>query len=464
MASMKLPSQLDLTQFYCGKNIADVPKPAAVLDRAIIRRHCERMKRTIRALNVGFRAHVKTHKTSELSWMQLDKTSDEANFMASTPLEIEMLVPMLKDVRGNHRVNVLYGVPLVPSHVERLAKIALELGKESLSVLIDHPDQLPYLQEFASITGFPACVFVKVDTGYHRAGLPPLALNKNGLLEKLAAAEGAGNANLLGLYSHSSLSYAATTAEKAMAYLICEIKECEAALNRWQYLLPKNRQLVISVGATPQVVCSENLLQGRVSSAKAKELMSLLTSSCSTGTANKARIELHAGVYTVLDMQQISTNARNYAGELEDEIALSVVAEVCSVYNDGEREKPEALVAAGTLALGREPCGNYPGWGILSSWRGGDVTGSAAGDRLFVARISQEHAIVLWQKEAQRKIPLEIGQAVKIFPNHACITAAFYSWYFIVDSETDPNASTIVDVWVRARAPSMDPLLATRYQ
>lgn len=62
MASMELPSKKDLSQFYHGKDIADVPKPAAVLDRAIIRRHCERLKQTIKALNVGFRAHVKTHK------------------------------------------------------------------------------------------------------------------------------------------------------------------------------------------------------------------------------------------------------------------------------------------------------------------------------------------------------------------------------------------------------------------
>lgn len=59
---MTLPTKSDLTQFYVGKDIADVPKPAAVLDRAIIRRHCERMKRTVKTLSVGFRAHVKTHK------------------------------------------------------------------------------------------------------------------------------------------------------------------------------------------------------------------------------------------------------------------------------------------------------------------------------------------------------------------------------------------------------------------
>lgn len=67
MASMAfphhpLPSEQELKRFYAGKNIGDVPKPAVVLDIAIIKKHCERMLQTVKALDVSFRAHVKTHK------------------------------------------------------------------------------------------------------------------------------------------------------------------------------------------------------------------------------------------------------------------------------------------------------------------------------------------------------------------------------------------------------------------
>lgn len=60
------PSQEDLQKFYIGKDISDVPKPAAILDVAIIRRHCEKMLRTIKTLDVGFRVHVKSHKVRGL--------------------------------------------------------------------------------------------------------------------------------------------------------------------------------------------------------------------------------------------------------------------------------------------------------------------------------------------------------------------------------------------------------------
>ncbi|KAJ5331309.1 hypothetical protein N7476_001092 [Penicillium atrosanguineum] len=454
MAAITLPSKTDLAQFWVGKDMTDVPKPAAVLDRAIIRRHCQRMKNTIKALNVGFRAHVKTHKTLELAAMQVDDTAPTANFIASTLLEIESLTGLLKALESKgQRINILYGIPLVPSKVANLANLAKDLGPDSISVMIDHPDQVPFLTNFTSIAGFPACVFIKVDTGYHRAGVPPVSLNKNGLLEKLALAEETGSAHLLGLYSHSSLSYSATTAEQAMGHLISEIQGCKDALNRWLPLLPK-RELVISVGATPQVASSNNLVSG-ATSPKAKELMALLRDPCEGA---KVKLELHAGNYPVLDMQQVSTNARIGAGRLEEEIALCVVAEVCSIYNDGERERAEVLLAAGTLALGREPCPSYSGWGVLSDW------GLKNKDRLVVERISQEHAIVAWEGGKEGDIPLEIGQVVKVFPNHACVTGAYYGWYFVVDSDEDPSASKIVDIWIRGRGENTDPLMATRFQ
>lgn len=60
------PSAQVLRDFYLGKDVHDVPKPAAVLDVAKIRRHCQSMLDAVESLGVGFRAHVKTHKVSKL--------------------------------------------------------------------------------------------------------------------------------------------------------------------------------------------------------------------------------------------------------------------------------------------------------------------------------------------------------------------------------------------------------------
>lgn len=57
-----LPDPEALKSFYVGRDISEVPKPAAILDVAKIRRHCSSMLETVEELGVEFRPHVKTHK------------------------------------------------------------------------------------------------------------------------------------------------------------------------------------------------------------------------------------------------------------------------------------------------------------------------------------------------------------------------------------------------------------------
>ncbi|KAE8374604.1 putative serine dehydratase domain-containing protein [Aspergillus bertholletiae] len=443
-----LPSKDALKHFYLGKYLGEIPKPAVVLDRAIIKRHCSSMLQTIQTLGVGFRAHVKTHKTTELSRLQVGTASKEINFVASTLLEIENLVPLLKEFQSEGRkVNILYGIPLVPSQVSRLAAAAAKLGPDSISVMIDHPDQIDFLHTFARIAGFAAGVFLKVDCGYHRAGLPPRAMDKGGLLSKLGGMEKKGVGRLVGIYSHSSLSYGGRNRGDALRHLKGEVEACLLGLDSYAGVLSfVERELIVSVGATPQVVAVEAVTEAE--NAEFEELKKLLREPDTGAFKGRVRVELHAGNYPVLDMQQMSTNAGGVRERFFDEVGVCVVAETCSVYNDGEREYPEALVAVGTLGMGREPCPSYKGWGVVGPW--GLPATTQQGDRLYIDRISQEHSILRWESEdAAKKIPLSVGQAVKIYPNHACITGAMYGWYLVVDSSSDPDPTKIVDVWVR---------------
>jgi D-serine deaminase-like pyridoxal phosphate-dependent protein len=138
-------------------------------------------------------------------------------------------------------------------------------------------------------------------------------------------------------------------------------------------------------------------------------------------------------------------------------IGLRILVEVASIYN--ERDKPEALIAAGSLALGREPCKSYPGWGVVTPWQGSaqsaqeavfttyDEVGKAG---WIVGRISQEHGILVWEGENFGMRELHVGEKLLLWPNHACIAGAGFGWYLVVDSDS-VNADEIVDVWVRWR-------------
>ena len=56
------PPQDSLRKEFVGKQLSDVPTPAAVLDRAVVQRNCRQMLDSCKALGVKFRAHIKTHK------------------------------------------------------------------------------------------------------------------------------------------------------------------------------------------------------------------------------------------------------------------------------------------------------------------------------------------------------------------------------------------------------------------
>lgn len=45
-----------------GKSLTAVNVPAAIIDRAVVKRNCDQMLAMCEKVGVGFRAHIKTHK------------------------------------------------------------------------------------------------------------------------------------------------------------------------------------------------------------------------------------------------------------------------------------------------------------------------------------------------------------------------------------------------------------------
>ncbi|KAJ4079891.1 hypothetical protein NW760_015253 [Fusarium oxysporum] len=449
----------DVASNLIGLNISEVPKPAAVLDVAKIRNHCSAMLKAVQDLGVEFRAHIKTHKTIEVTELQLGDSGDDAKLIVSTVAELEHLLPLLERyLRDGRRINVLYGIPIPPSQALRVANLARQLGPGSLVFMVDHPSQLDALRLFREEAGFAAGVYIKVDTGYHRAGLPANSLNKGDLVQDLFNMEQQNVIHLFGLYSHSSLSYAGDKPTDAFDSLTDEIKGCLEALKELRRHFKGTRVVNISVGASPQAISLQNLGNSKFLaelSDAATELKNLLKPSSLDDDAQgiTTSLEIHAGVYSILDLQQLATKSNATFQSYEKEIALRVVAEVVSIYNDHERYQPEALIAVGTLGLGREPCQSYHGWGIIGTENMPKLSGS--GHRLIVDRISQEHAIIAWERvegedpASMPPIPLEVGQAVFVYPNHACVTGAMYKSYLVIDSSRKNNQGQVIDIWKR---------------
>ncbi|KAH7336596.1 putative serine dehydratase domain-containing protein [Rhexocercosporidium sp. MPI-PUGE-AT-0058] len=449
----------DLKKQFIGKSIKDVAVPAAVLDLGKVKNNCNRMLEAVESLDFGWRAHIKTHKTTELTKLQVGEGSRPVNIIVSTLVEAEHILPLLLEYKSAGRVvDLLYSFPITPSAVERLALISKALGPKSLSLMADHPDQLTNVIALHELSGNAPSVFLKIDMGGHRAGVAPQTTACSTLISSLLDLEEAGKLHLLGLYSHAGQSYSSCAASDALDFLRQEFEALLVTAIELKAASPSH-PLVLSVGATPTTTSIRNLLTSSPHPSPEAEAISALRATISLIRTNGFSIEIHAGVYPILDVQQLATHALPTTGPHAmltwDNLAFTVVAEVASIYSGrGKDGTPEVLINAGVIALAREPCKAYSGFGILSPWNREGVISPTTGPETYtgwtVGRISQEHGILVWSGGESNEVPeaemLKVGQKVRIWPNHACITGAGFGWYLVVD-----GGDEIVDVWPRWR-------------
>ena len=151
------------------------------------------------------------------------------------------------------------------------------------------------------------------------------------------------------------------------------------------------------------------------------------------------KVELHAGNYPMLDLQQLHTTL------IEPErIAQRVLATVISYYSGrGVDGTDEALCDAGAIAMSKDagPSGGF---------------GGVVGKKWRLGRISQEHGVLVRSQNSLQVYSggstldeeLTIGEQIQIVGQHACLIAAAYPWYYVVDSRDVGGDDTVVDVWV----------------
>jgi D-serine deaminase-like pyridoxal phosphate-dependent protein len=481
------PSEEGLKLQYVGKKLSELPTPAAVIDVAAVRRNCDAMLAAIEDISMlDFRAHVKTHKTAELTELQVNghdpKRNRHVKLVVSTVAEIEHLLPwLLEKKRKSTAIDILYGVPASPSSLSRLAALAHILGQSSISLLVDNADSIEIIANSRHLWPGIIQVFIKIDTGYHRCGVEPDSEAFLQVSSQLKAHK--DNVQLRGIYSHLGNSYGFNAVEEAIHGLQVEIEKLHQVGKYLSREFPNLfHSFIYSVGATPTATAAQNLTG---ESKAAQDFRRALATARDEFRQHRRHlqltIELHAGVYPLLDLQQLATHARpglirfyklssepghNYQGLSNAAMGLRILVEVASLYP--HRKNPEALIAAGSLALGREPCKSYSGWGVVSPWSESDPQDSwyRSYDRWpgfydpdqpeplrsgwVVSRISQEHGMLTWEGPKEEKRELKLGEKLLIWPNHACIAGAGFGWYFVVDTDSE-DTSVVKDVWVRCR-------------
>lgn len=113
--------------------------------------------------------------------------------------------------------------------------------------MIDNEQHIELLKDFAKnnpSTPREWSVFIKVDVGYHRAGLETSSPSLQKLIQQ---AEDSPVVSVYGFYCHAGHSYKCRSEDAAAAILQSEIEGVVTASS----LLPADREVVLSVGSTP---------------------------------------------------------------------------------------------------------------------------------------------------------------------------------------------------------------------
>ncbi|KAF5356085.1 hypothetical protein D9756_003737 [Leucocoprinus leucothites] len=415
------PSKAALRNEFLGKSLDIVRTPALVIDRNVFAQNCAQMHRRASEWGANFRAHLKTHKTTEGTRLQLVSEGGRSNaVVVSTLLEAWAVVNngLVKD--GTVK-DILYGLPVGVDKIADLSKLRQEVEPHGAVVrlLVDHPDQIKYLEEFEKkVSLFRTwSVFIKVHGGQNRAGVRPESPDFLDLVKRLLASPAV---SIHGFYGHAGNSYGSTSLFEATSFLSGEVqtvnKAAEITLNEISALSEVGhytQPFILSVGSTPTA---------HAAGAGARQLLSQTL---------RGKLELHAGNYPMLDLQQQHTTLIT-----APQVSQRVRATVISYYpGRGSNGEDEALVDAGAIAFSKDtgPSGGY-----------GEVIGKA----WKLSRISQEHGILTQTKDdVGEKSTLAIGTVVEIIGQHACLIAAGHPWYYIVD-RTVSEGQEIVDVWV----------------
>lgn len=335
-----------------------LPTPALLLDLDRLEANLRRMAARAERLGVRLRPHVKTHKCLEIARLQSE--SGARGLTVSTLYEARLFA-------GHGFDDLTWAFPLVPGRIRE----ALELAESvELGLVVDSAETL----EALAASGRPARVLIKVDCGYHRAGVDPSGSAVVELARRITAAPQLVFGGLLTHSGHAYKQDRLMVARQERDLMVA----CAARLRDAGIEVP-----VVSVGSTPAMTAIDHL-----------------------DGVDEAR----PGNYALFDYTQATLGSCAIG-----DCAVTVLTSVVSRPDGGAH----AVVDAGALAMSQDP-GPGDGFGRVFA----DYPAGRLHHDLRLTSLSQEHGIVSGRPA--------VGERLRVLPNHSCLTVAQFDEYQVV--------------------------------
>ena len=358
--------------------ITDLPTPAVLIETGRVARNIDTMQRGADAAGMRLRPHAKTHKVPAIARQQIARGA--IGICCAKPSEAQVFADAgISDIR----------IPY-PVHPSKKDQILSLVDRTRLSIIVDDADVAAAWAEVMSGAGRTLDVLVKIDVGFHRCGVDPVSPEATHLISLVSSLPGL---KLRGILSHAGHGYHA--ASEAALRLIAE-EEVNAMTRLAAHMANRGVAIdEISVGATPTARFS---------------------------LTHKGPTEMRPGNYVYFDRTQVGLGAASI-----DDCALTVMTTVVA------RHPGRIILDAGSKTLTNDGARGFnalAGYGALSPSLDMHL---APHDGFVVERLSEEHATV---KVLDGAPALEIGDRVRVIPNHSCVVSNMVDTVHLVDGAT----------------------------
>jgi len=361
--------------------ISDLQTPALILDQGTVVRNTAAMTARLAAKGVNLRPHMKTAKSIDVAELALD--GNFGGVTVSTLKEAEYFL--------QHDVpDIVYAVCIDPSKLDHAADLARH-GAD-LKIITDNVE----VARAIASHGGKFRVLIEIDCGEHRSGIAP---DHPGVLEIADLLAASDNAALAGVMTHAGHSYGCRSIDEIKQVARDERDAVTRAASRLRDAGHECK--IVSVGSTPTATFGETF---------------------------DGLTEARPGVFVFYDLFQAGLGVCTL-----DDVAMSVLASVISQNPDHN----QILIDAGGLALSKDrstaALDKDLGYGLVCDGDTGVPIDGPDGP-MIVSGVHQEHGqITLPDSESLKKFP--VGTRLRILPNHACMTAAAYDSYNVVDGD-----------------------------
>jgi D-serine deaminase-like pyridoxal phosphate-dependent protein len=355
--------------------LAGVRRPTLLLDEARARANIRRMAARMREVGVRLRPHFKTHVSATVGEWFRDEGIDGITVTSAE---------MARYFADAGWRDLTIAIPVNPRQIGELRSLA---RATELGLLVD---DVVTARALARDLGAPARVWLKIDAGYGRAGIPWDAPRR--ALEVIDELGAGSELEPTGLLAHAGDSYAAASPDDIRAVHARTVERLGRLRGELQ------RPLQISIGDTP---------------------------GCTLGEDFDGVDEARPGNFVFHDLMQLELGVCT-----AEQIAVAVACPVIGRYP----ARDQLLIHGGAIHFSKDRLAGPDGtdlFGYLARPHEGSFGPPERSVRL--TSVSQEHGVLT----ADGPLPddLQVGDVALVLPVHSCLTAHQFPGYLTLDGE-----------------------------